>query len=382
MSYRHGGDILKSALLFRVLVPQKKVHIEPKAIFQIALLGTNRMDFHSGMPYNEYSYDDIDRVTGITYLDSDTESFVMDDLGNRAGNQTLRDDGTVNFAVDTETNRYTSVGGHNLAYDAAGNLTTDKDGYQFAYDYENRITKIEDVNDVLVAEFDYDTQGRRVWVYDAIATTTTLYYYSDAWQVLAEYDNSNNLQGYYIFGNYIDEALLMNRSSADKYYLHDHLYSPVALLNSAGSVVERYEYDAYGKATVFTNMADWDTGSPTTQDYSAYGNPYLFTGKEVDRFDSGGLTLQYSLNRYLSQYMGRWLTPDPWGYIDGINLYEYAISTPIIYVDIFGTASYQYGNYDFQPQHDKGAGQHGIQKTSFKKTLGCMEKMVGFCGYS
>jgi len=28
-----------------------------------------------------------------------------------------------------------------------------------------------------------------------------------------------------------------------KYYVHDHLYSPVALTNSAGSVEERYEYD-------------------------------------------------------------------------------------------------------------------------------------------
>ena len=49
-------------------------------------------DHRSGDPYNEYSYDDLDRLTGVTYHDTDTEAFNMDDLGNRDGNQTLRDE--------------------------------------------------------------------------------------------------------------------------------------------------------------------------------------------------------------------------------------------------------------------------------------------------
>jgi hypothetical protein len=118
-----------------------------------------RFDHRGGTPYNEYSYDSIDRLTGVTYVDSDTEGFVMDDLGNRRGDQTLRDEGTVNFAVDSLTNRYTSIAGSPLAYDDAGNLTQAKDGYQFTYDYENRIIEIKDDTDSPVAAFDYDTQG-------------------------------------------------------------------------------------------------------------------------------------------------------------------------------------------------------------------------------
>ncbi len=74
----------------------------------------------------------------------------MDDLGNRDGNQTLRDDGTVNFVVDDDTNRYTSIGGNSIGHDDAGNLTADKDGYTYEYDYKNRIVKIEDsaTNDI------------------------------------------------------------------------------------------------------------------------------------------------------------------------------------------------------------------------------------------
>ena len=50
------------------------------------------------------------------------ETFVMDTLGNRTGNQTLTD-GTVNFTVQSSTNRYTSIGGNGITHDDAGNMT-------------------------------------------------------------------------------------------------------------------------------------------------------------------------------------------------------------------------------------------------------------------
>ena len=40
-------------------------------------------DHRSGSPYNEYSYDNLDRLTGVTYHNSDSEAFVRDDLGNQ-----------------------------------------------------------------------------------------------------------------------------------------------------------------------------------------------------------------------------------------------------------------------------------------------------------
>jgi len=66
-------------------------------------------------------------------------------------------------------------------------------------------------------------------------------------KVKGEYDGSDVLQHCFIYGNYIDEVLRMTDGDAnDYYYVHDHLYSPVALVSSGGNVVERYEYDAYG----------------------------------------------------------------------------------------------------------------------------------------
>ena len=47
-------------------------------------------DHRTNDPYNEYGYDDLDRLTGVTYLSTpgDDEAFVMDEPGIRMGNQT------------------------------------------------------------------------------------------------------------------------------------------------------------------------------------------------------------------------------------------------------------------------------------------------------
>ena len=113
----------------------------------------------------------------------------------------------------------------------------------------------------------------------------------------------------YTYGNYIDEVLVMKAADgSDYYYLQDHLYSPVALLDSAGAVVERYEYDVYGEP----NILDADYSKDADQ-VSDYGNPYLFTGRRLDILDNGSLKIQYNRNRYYDYHIGRWFTHDPRG---------------------------------------------------------------------
>ena len=129
------------------------------------------------------------------------------------------------------------------------------------------------------------------------------------------------------------------------YYIQDHLYSPAALVDtSTGSVLERYEYDAYGDPTI------WAASFTTTRSSSAYGNNYLFTGRRLDLLDTGNLKLQYNRNRHYDHHMGRWLTQDPLGatpnaqtpnrfevigqYGNGLNLYQYVGSNPGNYFDL------------------------------------------------
>jgi len=234
----------------------------------------------------------------------------------------------------------------NLSYDAAGNLTQDQRGYEYKYDYENRIVKITKGTQTK-AEFAYDALGRRIKKYDSVSAETTLYYYNKDWQVTCEYDDSNNLQRYFVYGNYIDEVLLMNDGANKYYYVHDHLYSPVALINTNGTVVERYEYDAYGNVKILD--ANYEP-----RETSEYNNPYYFTGRELDFLDSGSLKIMYYRNRFYDTYTGRWLTHDPLGitpnanwsnrfgitgqYKEGFNLYDYLKSNPLIWTDPTGLA--------------------------------------------
>ena len=212
------------------------------------------------------------------------------------------------YSVDTTSNRYNTVGGNALTYDAAGNLTTDKDGYKYTYDYENRIINIKNSSDTDIVTYTYDALNRRIKKTDHITSSNTrTYYYSDNWQVLATYDSSDNQKEYYFWGNYIDEALYASTTSGTYYYVHDHLFSPAAIVNSSGTVLERYEYDAYGSVTI------WDGTFTNTRTASSYGNVYFFTGRRLDVLDDGDFEIMYYRNRYYDTHAGRFITHDPLG---------------------------------------------------------------------
>ena len=233
------------------------------------------------------------------------------------------------------------------------------------YDYENRLVKITD-GVYNIAEYTYDALGRRIEMktYDnGEVDSTTRYYYNNNWQVLAEtdYDSTGPTETQlrdYIYGNYIDEVLIMtDDSDAKHYYGHDHIFSVVTLIEPDGDAEERYEYDAYGKPTIS------NAGFTQTYDTSQFGNPYMFTSRHVDSLDSDDLQLQYNRNRYYDYHTGRWLTHDPLGiqgsanlidelakyetpkfyllypldqYIDSLNLYQYTRSKPISSTDVRG----------------------------------------------
>jgi len=198
---------------------------------------------------------------------------------------------------------------------------------RYEYDYENRIVKItKDGNDI--AEFAYDALGRRIRKIDSVAGDTTYYYNNYKWQVL--YETGDTGIKIFVYGNYIDEVLFRTPFF---YYVHDHLYSPVATVLSNGTIYERYEYDAYGEPTIWN--ADFSSEKSTTS------NPYLFTGRRADYLDSGSLKIQYNRNRYYDYYTGRWLTHDPLDFVDGLNRYEYVKSNPTIGLDPWGMALFK-----------------------------------------
>jgi RHS repeat-associated protein len=224
-------------------------------------------------------------------------------------------------------------------YDKNGNLTKDASGggggpYVFFYDRQNQLTRIEDSSAAAVASYAYDALGRRIEKIDHKAnggSGETLHFHYDGQRVVRDRTSDGSLVRQYLWGNYIDELLLLRDNSGTEYvFAHDHLYSPVAAIATAdGSVTERYEYDAYGKPYILD--ADY-----TVDGSSDIANPYLFTGRQLDTLDSGGFLIQYSRARYYDYDTGRWYHRDPLGYVDGMGLYEYVGGRPMQMLDPLG----------------------------------------------
>ncbi|MCX5638928.1 MAG: hypothetical protein NTX52_14725, partial [Planctomycetota bacterium] len=140
-----------------------------------------------------------------------------------------------------------------------------------------------------------------------------------------------------------------------KFYVHDHLYSPVAVTNYLGQTAERYEYDAYGKCYILEpNFA------PDPDGKSDVGNPYYFTGREMDQLNNYTLNIMNYRHRYYDTYTGRLTTHDPLGivpnedseltkfeprdqYRDNRSLYEAFGSNPVVNTDSWGLFTFPIG---------------------------------------
>jgi RHS repeat-associated protein len=131
-----------------------------------------------------------------------------------------------------------------------------------------------------------------------------------------------------VYGNYIDEVLAKDSGSQRVYYHQNALCSVHALTDATGNVVERYSYDAYG-APSFYDAAFNPLPS------SNFSPRFLFTGRE---YDSESGAYHYRARCY-SPALGRFMQRDPLGYVDGMNLYEYARSLPTELTDSLGLAS-------------------------------------------
>jgi RHS repeat-associated protein len=276
-------------------------------------------------------------------------------------------DGAGNWqAVDGETREHSSLneitqrtdgGTTTLVYDDNGNLTDDGT-YEFAWDASNRLSTVTRKSDgALVATYSYDPHGQRVRkvVTNSGSLDGTTDFYYNGWQVIEERDVTDVLTQQYVYGNDIDEVLVMDRNldgdgtatgpGDDRLYYHQNtLNSTYALTDVSEDVVEGYLYDAYGHVTVYepggNGVVDFGgDDNITVGGHSAVANPYLFTGRRLDAETS----LYYYRLRYFDTQLGRFISRDQigvWG--DPTNLgsgYAYVANGPVNFVDPYG-----YGN--------------------------------------
>ena len=169
------------------------------------------------------------------------------------------------------------------------------------------------------------TQSKTRFIHDGVRV-------AEEWDIPAI--GSPTLEASYVYGNYVDEVLTMRRGGEDYYYHGDDMHNVVKLTDGDGLVVEGYDYGDYGAPEFYD-----EDGALTSATASAFGNPYLFSGREWEE----ELGLYHFRNRYMDPALGRFTSRDPlglWG--DAANLgngYTYCAGNPWSMVDPFGLAS-------------------------------------------
>ena len=122
-----------------------------------------------------------------------------------------------------------------------------------------------------------------------------------------------------------------NSTNRKSYYFHkDSQGSVRAVTDENGDLIERVEYGIYGNPTFWDYTQD--PNNPIKRNRSVIGNDILFQGRRYD-YETG---LYYFRARYYDPIMGRFLSVDPMGYKDSMNLYQAFNMNPVNFTDPFG----------------------------------------------
>ncbi len=280
---------------------------------------TQRNDVRVGGPQrtHAYTYDSIYRLIHSVKTPPTptvgTTSYALDGVGNRTtvtggsdpGVYTMdpTTDPATHEPADRQCNQYTTTPFDGRTYDRNGNLISIDESQPtqigITYDYRNQMVEYDDAPAGRRHTYAYDALGRRIARTidaDSPAPDETRYFYN-GWRVCEEQDAATATQATYVYGLYIDEVLSMQRGGADHFYHTDDLYNVMALTDATGNVVERYDYEDYGRPLD-------ENGTPIAE--SAIGNPYLFTGRRYDP----ECEWYYDRTRYPDPSSGRFTTRD------------------------------------------------------------------------
>ena len=304
-------------------------------------------ELHSAFD-EDYTYDGLNRLTDSDRADAFDQSWTLDGLGNFSA---LDDDGSSQTRTANAVNEITGITGGWItpSYDDAGNVISgpkpgDEDTrVHYVYDAWNRLVavKADDSGNPgnTIATYKYDALKRRI---EKVVTggADTHYYYNSDWQLVeareSPISNPQSLTSYVWSPRYVDSPIVrfhdgngdgdyLDAGDNIRYYTTDGNYNVTATIDAAtGGIVERYVYNAYGKATVYsptwTNPAAPSTDGP------------LYCGYFFDA-ESG---LYQVRNRYYDSALSTFMSRDPIGYQGGMNVYEYVSDSPVMWTDPTG----------------------------------------------
>jgi RHS repeat-associated protein len=140
---------------------------------------------------------------------------------------------------------------------------------------------------------------------------TTQYVHDSVGHLIAEADSSGNTLTEYLWLDDMPLAVVANAdTSPTLYFVHpDHLNRPIRMTDGGESVVWDAIYNPFGDVYSITGSAS---------------NNLRFPGQYFLIEDG----LHYNWFRHYDPTLGRYIQPDPLGFVDGPSMYAYVRSGP------------------------------------------------------
>lgn len=235
-----------------------------------------------------------------------------------------------------DINQIESDGKRAYTYDLNGNLLQGN-GISYQFDALNRLISYEKAEEWKSA-CTYDSFGRRItvqqfqWEGEWVEAHASQFFYQGVHEI-GSFDETGKMKELRVLGkkegSLFRTAIAIELSGIVYAPLYDHRFNVIALIDKESKeAVEVYRYAAFGKVQARSPLGE-------IRENSLIENPWLFASQ---RRDFSGL---YCIGkRFYNVDLGRWISPDPGNFIDGLNLYAYTHNRPLISSDYFGFSSW------------------------------------------
>jgi len=267
-----------------------------------------------------YGYDPLYRLKTVTDGSTPLQSFTYNPAGDRLS-KTGSGLATGTYGYQSNTHWLTTIGSAARTYDANGNTTAaSQAGLAFGYGYNgrNRLA-VAQASGNTVGTYTYNAMDQRIQKVATCPMITERFIYGDASQLLGEYGTTT--RDYVWLGDILVAALdTTGTTSTVNFVTTDHLGTPRAVSNSAGTMIWSWPYIG----NVFEEQ------QPTSV------SGYVLNLRSAGEYYDAETGLNSNGYRARDPNAWRFLQSDPTGLQGGMSTYAAVGNNPLSFTDPLG----------------------------------------------